>query len=184
MFVANYDNASLALELSKKRPKHREDRKEKKENTGILKHAAVDATCLTFYKTSSSIYQNVVLDTYERERSRRIVHGKKDARSHIRFYCRSLCVRLIDRENRGIGKAWIDAGIGMSRRIKAFLSRQPFYMPLDHSRAVLFLARLFAVDIYKDDGSPPPLPAFAPSPISTCRFIHATVVGGVLFRFL
>lgn len=35
---------------------------------------------------------------------------------------------------------------------RGFLSRRPFYMPLDHSCAILFLARLFAVDIYKDDG--------------------------------
>jgi len=38
------------------------------------------------------------------------------------------------------------------RQDSGFLSRRLFYMPLDHSCTVLFLARLFAVDIYKDGG--------------------------------
>lgn len=72
-------------------------------------------------------------------------------RSHVRFYCRRVCMRLINRENRNL--KGVDLTMrstpGMARlgvMAAAFYRDDRFmYMPLDHSCTILFLAQLFTV---------------------------------------
>lgn len=110
-------------------------------------------------------------------------------RSHVRFYCRRVCMRLINRENRNL------KGVDLTMRstpgmaclgvmAAAFYRDDRFmYMPLDHSCTILFLAQLFTV-ITK---TVTVLSLLLCPPTQICcliHSIHATVVGGVLFRFL
>lgn len=128
-------------------------------------------------------FVDVVLETHERYR-RNVQREKEREIDALAFIAGASCMRIDRSRELKSGKAWIRDRC-RNWRVPSVGAATFYHDNRFTCRCtILFLARLFAVDIYKDGAvSSTSASSFSVSPYLTC-LIHATVVGGMLFRFL